>query len=876
MSDPISQLGSWFGQERNQSFGELPSRRSSAQTVAKVPEKDKTECFGVGLAFEIGRDSSLFVSQLDPSCSAARSGVIQVHDEILKIDGELVEKQSLNLLKSRVLGRQGSFVNMTFRRLTDRGLFVFEVELMRGAAEFIEIVSQCKLMTKENKKLVAQIRESELTAESHRENMMTMLKDLQKFEEITAQYQALQRRAEGENERLSKEVAQLRQLLADRGEQGDQDLKQREEVEARLLAERKELELFYQGREEELKREVQSLQAVIRDMQAARERSQQEQQQLLQHEQEHRGLTAELEELRTANNNLTARVVKMNEEMTSKRLQGAAREEHMLDQIRQAERESSSLRKEIEGVKTQLELTRLELKEKELEVARMNSGSQEEMKTLAAKHDKSLSKIVKLEEEIWSKKSELQAFEQRIRLLTEKTETVGSERDEWRRRFTNMEEKNKHLMIELEATKSEAKRTVAEVVKEKDIHISSLEEEVETLRADKDRIKVLSSRTRQELFQQRERTESLEEEVRRLGDLMQEEQEGKKKLSQEISLLVRQLDELRDRSSSMMVDESRSQLAAMQEELARERQSRQEAEERLLTALLEREEVVESKDQVKVELTSNKQLVEALHGVGELQVKLSEDIAIFLDSLDLAHQPSWSPLEEEQKKPSWSLWSSDHSASVLELLGKQEASMLVLSSSLGQADSSCERLAQLTRQLHESFESQGSLRSTARVRQEEETAGEERGGEEPSSSPMDSLNHVGEGGEENGTDVGGVAVEESSGARDSQVGRFLVNGFKVKEDDQLKPVVEILRSVPKRGCLWKGVRKSSKLNFSEGESNCVYLLPEQEEDEGTCAPVSSWRTSLDVEEELEVAEEELDQLVRENTRVNAGSSYSFC
>ena len=591
--------------------------------------------------------------------------------------------------------------------------------------------------------------------------------------------------------------------------------------------------------------QVQGLQAIIRDMQAARERSQQEQQLHLQQQQEHRELAAELEELRTANNNLTARVVKMNEEMTSKRLQGAAREEHMLDQIRQAERESSSLRKEIEGVKTQLELTRLELKEKELEVARMNSGSQEEMKMLAVKHEKSLSKIAKLVEEISSKKTELQGSEQRIRLLTEKTETVGSERDEWRRRFADMEEKNKHLIIELEATKSEAKRTVAEVVKEKDIHISSLEEEVETLRADKDRIKVLSSRTRQELFQQRERTERLEEEVRRLGDLMQEEQDGKKKLSQKISLLVRQLDELRDRSSSMMSDESRSQLAVMQEELARERQSRQEAEERLLTALLEREEVVESKDQVKVELTSKKQLVEALDGVGELQVKLSEDIANFLDSLSLAHQPSWSPLEEEQQNPS--RWNLDHSATVLELLGKQEGSMLVLSSSLGQADSSCERLAQLTRQLHESFESQGSLRSTTRVRQEQETAGEERGGEEPSSSPMNSLNHVGEGGEENGTDVGGVAVEDLSGSLDSQVGRFLVNGFKVKEDEQLKPVVEILRSVPKRGCLWKGVRKSSKLNFSEGESNCVYLLPEQEEDEGTCAPVSSWRTSLDVE-----------------------------
>eukprot|EP00960_Hanusia_phi_P049554 759622-Hanusia_phi.AAC.3 len=537
-------------------------------------------------------------------------------------------------------------------------------------------------------------------------------------------------------------------------------------------------------------------------------------------------------------------MVKLNEEMSSKRLQGAAREEHMLDQVRQAERESSSLRKELEGTKAELESLRMELKKMEAEVGRVRSGNSEEIKTLSVKQEKSLSQIVKLEEELWSKKAELQAFEQRVRLLTEKIVTVGSERDEWKRKFVDMEEKSKNAMIELEASKSEARRTIAEVAKEKDFQISSLEEEIDTLRSEKERMKVLSSRTRQELFQQRERTESLEEEVRRLGELIQEEQEGKKKLSQEIALLVRQLDELRERSSSMMEDESRTRLAReVQEELAKERQARQEAEERLLSALLEREEVVESKEQVKEELAAQRRMVQALDGVGELQLRLAEDIGCVLDSLDLSVHPSW-PLQEDEKREelSWSRWNSDQSAAVLELIRRHEGSMLVLSSSLGQADASCEKLAQHARQLRKLLAAQET--SSASDRRQEEEAGQ------VSMGSLDHSNH--RGGEQDGADGRGDEEGATSEDRDSHVARFLANGFVlrrgVEEDEELKPVVEILRSKPTRGCMWKGKRKDSKLNFSEGASNSVYLVPKREdEDAGNTAPVSSWRTSLDVE-----------------------------
>lgn len=63
--------------------------------------------FGVGLAFEAAPDQvSLVVVGLEKGLSAQRSGLIEVGDEIVKVDGVVVEKAPMSLLRERVLGPQ--------------------------------------------------------------------------------------------------------------------------------------------------------------------------------------------------------------------------------------------------------------------------------------------------------------------------------------------------------------------------------------------------------------------------------------------------------------------------------------------------------------------------------------------------------------------------------------------------------------------------------------------------------------------------------------------------------------------------------------------------------------------------------------------------
>jgi hypothetical protein len=63
-----------------------------------------------------------------------------VNDECVRVDGAQVERRSTAVLRELVLGRQGTYVTLAFRRNTEMGPYVFEVELMRGAAEFIDMV----------------------------------------------------------------------------------------------------------------------------------------------------------------------------------------------------------------------------------------------------------------------------------------------------------------------------------------------------------------------------------------------------------------------------------------------------------------------------------------------------------------------------------------------------------------------------------------------------------------------------------------------------------------------------------------------------------------------------------------------------------------
>ena len=67
----------------------------------------QTRGFGVGLAFEFAPDQiSLVVAGLEPGLSAKKSGLIEEGDEIVKVDGVVVEKAPMSLLRERVLGPQ--------------------------------------------------------------------------------------------------------------------------------------------------------------------------------------------------------------------------------------------------------------------------------------------------------------------------------------------------------------------------------------------------------------------------------------------------------------------------------------------------------------------------------------------------------------------------------------------------------------------------------------------------------------------------------------------------------------------------------------------------------------------------------------------------
>lgn len=55
------------------------------------------------------------------------------------MDGEIVEKRHIGMLKDRILGQQGQSVTLTFRRDSVFPNLVYEVELMRGGKRWLDL-----------------------------------------------------------------------------------------------------------------------------------------------------------------------------------------------------------------------------------------------------------------------------------------------------------------------------------------------------------------------------------------------------------------------------------------------------------------------------------------------------------------------------------------------------------------------------------------------------------------------------------------------------------------------------------------------------------------------------------------------------------------
>jgi chromosome segregation ATPase len=107
----------------------------------------------------------VYVANIVPGGSADRSGVIRVNDVIVKVDDQDVQGQPLSTLRNLILGKQGSYVVLAFRRMTGSELYYFDVELLRGTPEYFESLKKSQAIAEEKEKLINQVRQQE--AEIH-------------------------------------------------------------------------------------------------------------------------------------------------------------------------------------------------------------------------------------------------------------------------------------------------------------------------------------------------------------------------------------------------------------------------------------------------------------------------------------------------------------------------------------------------------------------------------------------------------------------------------------------------------------------------------------------------------------------------------------
>ena len=120
------------------------------------------EMAGVGIFFQQEPTSGrVYVANIVENGSADRSGVIRVNDVIVKVDDEDVQGQPLSTLRNLILGKQGTYVVLAFRRMTGTELYYYDVELVRGTPEYFESLKKSQAVADEKEKLLMQVRQQE-------------------------------------------------------------------------------------------------------------------------------------------------------------------------------------------------------------------------------------------------------------------------------------------------------------------------------------------------------------------------------------------------------------------------------------------------------------------------------------------------------------------------------------------------------------------------------------------------------------------------------------------------------------------------------------------------------------------------------------------
>ena len=89
--------------------------------------------------------------------------MIRVNDVIVKVDEEDVQGQPLSTLRNLILGKQGTYVVLAFRRMTGTELYYYDVELVRGTPEYFEALKKAQAIQEEKEKLLNQVGQTDRT-----------------------------------------------------------------------------------------------------------------------------------------------------------------------------------------------------------------------------------------------------------------------------------------------------------------------------------------------------------------------------------------------------------------------------------------------------------------------------------------------------------------------------------------------------------------------------------------------------------------------------------------------------------------------------------------------------------------------------------------
>jgi len=221
-----------------------PSNTVSRQSMDQGPPGDFA---GVGIFFQIREGSeAAFVQSIVEGSAADRCGVIKPGDEILAVGEEgqqptNIQGQGLSALREKILGKQGTFALLHFRRGDNKEYF-YDVELMRGSPEFIEMMNVSSSLRERQQNDMVRIQELEAEVlwlntqvgnktkgEDPRigpleDELRARMDDLRRFEDMLARARAATAKADKERneavaeaDKLRHQVAQLQHQLAQGG-----------------------------------------------------------------------------------------------------------------------------------------------------------------------------------------------------------------------------------------------------------------------------------------------------------------------------------------------------------------------------------------------------------------------------------------------------------------------------------------------------------------------------------------------------------------------------------------------------------------------------------------------------------------------------------